>query len=199
MRTRNDQFPQPEHAEPVVVLRASTRIVSVLTSTDTTDTSAIDGNSNSSSRPVAVSVSVRPLSVPAGRIAGMSPLLLTDIERAVRSSWSAETSTPEFRSRWTEDNPARDQCGVTAMVLNDLLGGELIRGEVHVNGERVDYHWWNRLGMGIEIDLTREQFGPEEIVTGGLMIPRPPMTEWRRLRQEYELLRDRVLEKLNRQ
>lgn len=85
------------------------------------------------------------------------------------------------------------------MVLNDLLGGELIRGEVHVDGERVDYHWWNRLGMGIEIDLTREQFRPEEIVTEGIVIPRPPVTEWRRLREEYELLRDRVLEKLNRQ
>ncbi|WP_307061737.1 hypothetical protein [Streptomyces sp. B3I8] len=127
----------------------------------------------------------------------MTPLLLTDIERAVRSSWSADTCTPEFRPRWSPDNPARDQCGVTAMVLNDLLGGELIRGEVHVNGERVDYHWWNRLGMGIEIDLTREQFRPKEIVTGGIVIPRPPITEWRRLREEYELLRDRVMEKLN--
>ncbi len=83
------------------------------------------------------------------------------------------------------------------MVLNDLLGGELIRGEVHVDGERVDYHWWNRLGMGLEIDLTREQFAPEEIVTGGIVIPRPPASEWRRLREEYELLRDRVLEKLD--
>lgn len=59
----------------------------------------------------------------------------------------------------------------------------------------MDYHWWNRLG--IEIDLTREQFRPEEIVTGGIVIPRPPITEWRRLREEYELLRDRVMEKLN--
>ncbi|MEU1306688.1 YunG family protein [Streptomyces shenzhenensis] len=126
----------------------------------------------------------------------MTPLLLTDIERAVRSSWGADTSTPEFRPRWRADNPARDQCGVTAMVLNDLLGGELIRGEVQVDGVRVDYHWWNRLGMGIEIDLTREQFGPEEIVTGGTVIPRPPLAEWRRLREEYELLRDRVMKHL---
>ena len=129
----------------------------------------------------------------------MTPLRLTDIERAVRSSWSADTCTPEFRSSWTEDNPARDQCGVTAMVLNDLLGGELIRGEVHVAGERVDYHWWNRLGDGIEVDLTREQFRPEEVVTEGIVIPRPPVTEWRRLREEYELLRERVLEKLHQQ
>ncbi|MEW2252800.1 hypothetical protein ACFW6K_07035 [Streptomyces sp. NPDC058733] len=129
----------------------------------------------------------------------MTPLRLTDIERAVRSSWSADTCTPEFRSSWTEDNPARDQCGVTAMVLNDLLGGELIRGEVHVAGERVDYHWWNRLGDGIEVDLTREQFRPEEVVTEGIVIPRPPVTEWRRLREEYELLRERVLDKLHQQ
>ncbi|MEU7214043.1 hypothetical protein AB0B06_37360 [Streptomyces sp. NPDC044989] len=127
----------------------------------------------------------------------MKPLLLVDIERAVRDSWSAETCTPEFRSRWTADNPARDQCGVTAMVLNDLLGGELIRGEVHVEGERVDYHWWNRLGPGLEVDLTREQFGPHETVVGGTVVPRPP--EIRRLREEYELLRGRVLARLGRQ
>ncbi|WP_435059785.1 YunG family protein [Streptomyces sp. bgisy060] len=128
----------------------------------------------------------------------MTPYLLADIERAVRGSWSADTCTPEFRSRWSPDNPARDQCGVTAMVVNDLLGGDLIRGEVHVNGERVDYHWWNRLGTGIEIDLTREQFGPEELVIGGTVIPRPPAAEWSRLREEYELLRDRVREELDR-
>ena len=84
------------------------------------------------------------------------------------------------------------------MVLNDLLGGELIRGEVQVNGEFRDYHWWNRIGLGVEIDLTREQFRPEESVTGGTVIPRSPVTEWRRLREEYELLRSRVLEELDR-
>ncbi|MGK5732638.1 YunG family protein [Streptomyces sp. URMC 124] len=124
----------------------------------------------------------------------MTPWLLTDIEKALRSSWGADTCTPEYRSRWTPGNPARDQCGVTAMVLNDLLGGELIRGEVRVDGVQTDFHWWNRLGGGVEIDLTREQFSPEEIVTGGVVIPRPP--EIKRLREEYELLRDRVLQKL---
>ncbi|GAA2117432.1 hypothetical protein GCM10009802_18500 [Streptomyces synnematoformans] len=89
----------------------------------------------------------------------MTPLLLTDIERAVRSSWGADTCTPEFRAHWTPGNPARDQCGTTALVVNDLLGGELLRGEVLVDGRRTDYHWWNRLGMGVEVDLTREQFG----------------------------------------
>ncbi|MFF1835600.1 hypothetical protein ACFVXE_15535 [Streptomyces sp. NPDC058231] len=122
------------------------------------------------------------------------PFLLADIEAAVRAGWGADTATPAHRPHWTPDNPARDQCGVTAMVLNDLLGGELIRGEVTVDGVRTDYHWWNRLGMGVEIDLTREQFGPEEIVSGGTVVPRP--AEIVRLREEYELLRARVLDGL---
>ncbi|MFC5720458.1 hypothetical protein ACFP1Z_09830 [Streptomyces gamaensis] len=126
----------------------------------------------------------------------MEPLLLTDIERAVRASWGADTCTPDHRPHWRPEHPARDQCGVTALVLNDLLGGQLIRGEVIAGGERVDYHWWNRLGEGVDIDLTREQFGPGETVTGGVVIPRPP--EIHRLREEYELLRRRVLERLGR-
>lgn len=126
----------------------------------------------------------------------MKPLLLADIEAAVRSSWGADTTTPEHRPHWTPDLPARDQCGVTALVLHDLLGGELIRGEVHVDGVRTDFHWWNRLGPGTEIDLTREQFAPEEIVSGGTVIARPPQIV--RLREEYELLRDRVRDLLGR-
>ncbi|TXS18975.1 MULTISPECIES: YunG family protein [unclassified Streptomyces] len=124
----------------------------------------------------------------------MGPLLLTDIEAAVRDSWGADTTTPVHRPDWDPGNPARDQCGVTALVVNDLLGGELIRGEVRVDGERVDFHWWNRLGAGLEIDLTREQFAPHEIVTDGVAVERP--AEIVRLREEYELLSARVQERL---
>ncbi|RPK75158.1 hypothetical protein EES44_01270 [Streptomyces sp. ADI96-15] len=124
------------------------------------------------------------------------PFLLGDIEAAVRASWGADTTTPAHRPHWSPDNPARDQCGVTAMVLNDLLGGELVRGVVRVDGVQTDFHWWNRLGAGVEIDLTREQFAPEEIVSNGEVIPRPPHLT--RLREEYELLRSRVLTRLAR-
>jgi hypothetical protein len=123
-------------------------------------------------------------------------LTLTDIERAVRSSWGQDTYPPDARTPWNPDNPARGQCGVVAVVLNDILGGELMRGEVHVDGERVDFHWWNRLPGGLEIDLTREQFTAQEIITDGVVIARPPNTEIKRLKAEYELLRGRVFEAL---
>ncbi|MEV5979361.1 hypothetical protein [Streptomyces sp. NPDC052114] len=125
----------------------------------------------------------------------MTPLLLSDIEAALRASWGADTYPPDSTDVWPPDNPARGQCGVTALVLHDLLGGDLLRGEVLVDGAHADYHWWNRLGEGLEIDLTREQFGPEEFVTEGTVVVRPP--EIRRCREEYELLRARVLQRLD--
>jgi hypothetical protein len=77
------------------------------------------------------------------------------------------------------------------LVLNDLLGGDLVRGEVHRDGVRTDHHWWNRLAEGVEVDLTREQFSAEETVTPGTVIRRP--AKLGRLVEEYELLRGRVL------
>jgi hypothetical protein len=126
----------------------------------------------------------------------MAFLTLADIERAIRSSWGQDTYPPDARTPWDAGNPASGQCGVVALVLNDILAGELMRGEVHIDGERVDFHWWNRLPGGLEIDLTREQFSPHEIVTDGVAIARPPGAEIERLRAEYELLRQRVFDTL---
>lgn len=124
------------------------------------------------------------MSVAFGRLLGVAVWTLADVEHAIRSSWGADTCAPEDRPDWHPANPARGQCGVTALVLNDLLGGDLVRGEVHRDGMRVDFHWWNRFADGIEIDLTREQFAPGETVGPATVIERPPAI--RRLRDEYE-------------
>ncbi|SFW85432.1 YunG family protein [Amycolatopsis australiensis] len=119
----------------------------------------------------------------------MKTWTLAEIERAVRRSWGADTCAPEDRPAWHPGNPARGQCGVTALVLNDLLGGDLVRGEVHADGRRTDFHWWNRLA-GVEIDLTREQFTAGEVVVPATVVARQP--KLKRLVTEYELLRGRV-------
>ncbi|MFF2042964.1 hypothetical protein ACFVVX_21310 [Kitasatospora sp. NPDC058170] len=124
----------------------------------------------------------------------MTAWTLNDIERAIRSSWGVDTCAPEDLAHWRPDNPARGQCGVTAMVVHDLLGGELMMGEVHVGGVRTDLHWWNRFATGVEIDLTREQFGPDELVGPGRPVARPQRPG--RLQAQYELLRGRVLAEL---
>jgi len=62
--------------------------------------------------------------------------------------------------------------------------------EVFVKGKRVDFHWWNRLPDGEEVDITREQFGPHESVAGG--IDRNRSTDSTRLDDQYILLSSRV-------
>lgn len=117
---------------------------------------------------------------------------LADVERAVRASWGADTCDPDDRADWHPGNPSRGQCGVTALVLNDLFGGELVLGEVRVAGERTGVHWWNRFGAGVEVDLTRDQFRPDEEIVGAQVIQRPDQPP-KRCREEYELLKERVL------
>lgn len=122
---------------------------------------------------------------------------LSEIEQAIRASWAADTCSPDDLERepWTSENPAWGQCDVTALLVNDLLGGDLMLGEVHVGGRQRGYHWWNRLPSGVEIDLTREQFRCGEIVSAGRPFARPPGPPARRA-AECVLLRERVAAQL---
>jgi hypothetical protein len=48
----------------------------------------------------------------------------------------------------------------------------------------------------VEIDLTRDQFTSGESITSAVAIARPPDSQIKRLREEYELLRRRVFDAL---
>jgi hypothetical protein len=48
-----------------------------------------------------------------------------DIEAVVRTAWACDTCDPVDAGDWSAANPARGQCGTTALIINDLLGGEL--------------------------------------------------------------------------
>ena len=113
---------------------------------------------------------------------------------ALRESWGPDTCSPEDTSSWSLDNPARGQCATTAVVLHDYFGGSLVMGEVLVEGERVDYHWWNRLPDGEEVDITLGQFDLHELVVGGIDVSRP--TGPTRLDAQYALLSSRVSARL---
>jgi 8-oxo-dGTP pyrophosphatase MutT (NUDIX family) len=123
-------------------------------------------------------------------------LTLSRLRPVVRDAWGPDTCDPVDLKDWRPDNPARGQCGVTALVLHDLLGGDLILGEVHENGTRRGHHYWNRLPDGTEVDLTQDQFRPDETVTGGVTVARPSGLP-RRCRGQYKLLRHRVLAQLD--
>jgi hypothetical protein len=112
---------------------------------------------------------------------------LAQLEDAIRASWSAETSDrPES---WTTDNPAYQQCDVTARVVLDYLGGEMLAAGVVLDGTRVDRHAWNRLPSGLVVDLTREQFRDGEQLEEPA-VEEPARTG--RVAERYELLAARV-------
>ena len=70
-----------------------------------------------------------------------------DVQAALRSSWSIKTS-----GGWQARNPARGQCNVTALLVNDLYGGDILKTPLP-DGD----HFYNRIN-GDRIDFTAEQF-----------------------------------------
>ena len=72
---------------------------------------------------------------------------LVDFYHKLRDSWSTATSR-----QWRSDNPAAGQCSVTALVVQDELGGEILKTDV--NG---GWHFYNRID-GRRVDFTMSQF-----------------------------------------
>ncbi len=73
--------------------------------------------------------------------------LIYHIQKTFFASWSLQSS-----SKWREENPAKGQCGVTALVVNDLLGGEIYK--THCLG---GWHFYNKID-GKVYDFTSSQF-----------------------------------------
>lgn len=121
----------------------------------------------------------------------MGELTIHEVEMALRQSWALDTCDPIDVPNWSQDRPSRGQCAATALVVRDLLGGQLLEAEVHFKGgERQGFHYWNRL-VGIDVDLTGDQFTEDEIVQPPCIVEGPPTVSWI-VDAQYQRLRDRV-------
>jgi len=123
---------------------------------------------------------------------------LTQLEQAIRESWTLDTA--EEDDGWTPDNPSRGQCDITSLVVHDLLGGDLLAAEVYLGGEQIEWHMWNRLASGIDVDLTRDQFRRGEIIGEPSIRPRPAEFDPAHPRyhryEQYLVLSERVSSRL---
>lgn len=107
--------------------------------------------------------------------------LLRTLPAVLQECWSRETSyDPE---KWTPENPTHGQCAITALVIQDLLGGDLLRAKV--NGAE---HYWNRLPDSSEFDLTRDQFGDAASVTTPEKVSREYVLSFPNTVRRYEQL-----------
>ena len=71
---------------------------------------------------------------------------LPELERAFRLSRSADTTCLDAKSlaKWQPDNAAYGQCGPTALIVQDLLGGDFLIADVSGGNEEDEVHYWNR-------------------------------------------------------
>jgi len=119
-----------------------------------------------------------------------------DLEAAVRAAWALDTCDPVDADDWRAASPSRGQCGSTALVIHDLLGGELLIAEVvRRDGSRQGVHYWNLLPGGTELDLTREQFTDGEVIQQPRILRRPDGLP-NRCADQYLTMRRRVFDAL---
>lgn len=69
------------------------------------------------------------------------------LSKVLFKAWSIKTS-----SKWIKQNPAKGQCGVTALVVNDLLEGQIFKTKVDGS-----WHYYNCI-HGKRHDFTHSQF-----------------------------------------
>ena len=74
----------------------------------------------------------------------------------VKKCWSTHTSSDP--QNWSYDNLSWGQCAVTALLVQDIFGGEIVRTNyILPDGERGS-HYFNILQNGERVDLTIDQF-----------------------------------------
>jgi hypothetical protein len=78
---------------------------------------------------------------------------MSKLKQAIELSWARDTTYWAMARSWSKNNPACGQCAVTALAVQEFLGGQIVSG-VAKDGT---IHFWNRI-LGIRIDLTRKQF-----------------------------------------
>lgn len=115
------------------------------------------------------------------------PPTLAEVEAALRASWGRDTS--DDPDEWTPDWVTRGQCAVSAWVIRELLGGEILIARVTPSVN--EHHAWNRLPSGEEVDFTLDQFRDGQVLAEPWVGEPTPDTLPR-----CELLLERVRERL---
>ena len=77
----------------------------------------------------------------------MKNYTVKQVKEALQQSWSFNSS-----SKWSPINPAKGQCGVTALVVHDLLGGEIKKTNMTYG-----WHYYNYINEK-RYDFTESQF-----------------------------------------
>ena len=108
----------------------------------------------------------------------------------LREAWCKETAHSSYQKDWSEDNPSYGQCVVTALVMQEIIGGDIY--ECTVNKKK---HFYNVSPDGRTYDFTQEQFGGAFIIYANTKKrTRESLLKVANVRERYELLKSRMKE-----
>ena len=120
---------------------------------------------------------------------------LQDIVHALQLAWSTDTAYNP--NDWSESNKARGQCVVSSLVVQDYLGGDMLRYSVD-EGDLHETHYVNKLDDGTVIDTTASQYKQpvnlrvKPIHLDGFESIRDKRLADEGTRRRYEILKNRV-------
>lgn len=121
------------------------------------------------------------------------------INAALQKSWSAETSSADD---WNSDNPSIGQCAVTACVVQDYFGGDIVNSIAKLPNGDIISHYLNLIG-GKYIDLTSQQFN-EGVIFSNPMSKKKSFSSTREYclsyvdtNDRYEILKAKVAKCIN--
>ena len=85
----------------------------------------------------------------------MSKPTIEQLTGALHQAWGPDTCFDA--AEWNPGNPARGQCVASSLVVQEYLGGELLRYEVNL-GTNKEMHYCNILPDGTLLDTTGTQY-----------------------------------------
>jgi hypothetical protein len=102
--------------------------------------------------------------------------------------WDGDTA---WIHDWSPTNPAGGQCGTTSLVVQDHLGGRLMRGLVREGNGTLTVHYWNVIETR-PVDLTWQQFGAGATIAAAGNVGRADLLTNRWFTTRYETLDARL-------
>ncbi|WP_433575607.1 YunG family protein [Nocardia brasiliensis] len=124
----------------------------------------------------------------------MDAVGLTVLEEAFEAVWSADTSASVT---WESSNLAKGQCAVTACVVQDYLGGDILHTTATLPSGELVSHYFNIVDDSA-VDFTSKQFpngtsfSTPSSKTKGFPSTRDYCLSYDSTRQRYDLLSNRV-------
>lgn len=111
---------------------------------------------------------------------------IAELRRHLEVAWCRESSANQ--DAWSPLLPSTGQCAVTALIVQDRFGGEIVR--VEIPG---DSHYYNVVS-GREVDLTRDQFGTYSPTSSAETRDREYLLSNQSTARRYRLLRERLID-----